>query len=211
MPQIWWLAPNVVIMALIILFFAVFLGGLILTRVLRPWLFPSPAEAQDPAFKNTRPVPLLICLSLLYGPFVAGLWWAWHRPALLTVDQAGGWAFRNAYFQALFRVPPDRPRTLEALIRRVADDHGRTHPRYLCTGDLWVETTAGERFAMNVPVFPDDENDQPVFFEGLGYTGMAAWATGPHGGTITPLHAFSASGPVLVRAEAAAEEPVASR
>ncbi|NLI79160.1 MAG: hypothetical protein GX442_22295 [Candidatus Riflebacteria bacterium] len=207
MPRIWWLAPNVVIMALIILFFAVFLGGLILTKILRPWLLPSKEEAQDPTFKNTRPVPLLICLTILYGPFLAGLWWAWNRPALLTIDQAGGWAFRNAYFQALFRVAPDRPRTLEALIQRVDYDHRGTFPRYLCTGDLWVETAAGERFVMNVPVFPDDENDQPVFFEGLGYTGIASWSTGPHGGAITPLHTFTASGPVLVGPLVAEEDP----
>lgn len=211
MPRIWWLAPNVVVIALIILFFAVFLGGLILSKILRPWLLPSKEEAQDPTFKNTRPVPLLICLTLLYGPFVAGLWWAWNRPVLLTIDQSGGWAFRNAYFQALFRVAPDRPRTLEALIRRVDYDHRRTFPQYLCTGELWVETTEGKGFNMNVPIFPDDEYDQPVFFQELGYTGMASWTTGPHGGIITPLHVFNASGPVLVSAGMAEEEPTVSR
>jgi len=178
----------------IILFFTVFLGWIIVRQILRPLIFPTAEEATSPVFKNTRFVPLLMALGIIYGPFLAGMWWSWNKTAFFLIETDGGWTFRNSYYIALLRIPSDRPRQIEASLQREVS--GDSASEYFYSGKVYVLLPSGVGVAMNVTC--DEKNGQPDLFQKFGFANTAAYATGPHGGPITPLHTWSASGPAFI-------------
>lgn len=197
MPRIWLLDPAAVIFSGIFLFFIFFLGWQVLGKILRPWFFPTPEEAASPAIKNTSAPKLFFCLLVLFSPFLAGILWAWFRPALMVIDQTGNLDFRNPFFISRVHVPASVPRTLEALIE--ADPWSQESPSF--RGNLWITVPGGATACVYFPFFPKDLDDKPFFFQELGFRGIQDWPKGPNGGIITPLHSYSSAGPLFLPAE----------
>lgn len=187
----------------IIVFFLVFLGWIIAGQILRPLLFPTTKEAMDPAYASSyRLVPTLVCVAILYGPFLIGLWWSWNKPVVLMIERDGEWVLRNSLYVPLLRVPPEQPRQLEACFQR--ELHEDSLRDYYYAGDLriLIPSQPGISIRTTCDEQPDGE---PDFFAKFGYGSDTVLLEGPHGGRATPLHTWSASGPVFV-----AEQPLAA-
>jgi len=193
---------GTVAIAGIILFFLVFLGWIIAGQILRPLLFPTMKEALDPAHdKSYRLVPTLLCLAVIYGPFVAGFWWAWRKPALFMIEPDGEWVIRNFLYVPLLRVPAGQPRQLEGCFHR--EYYEDSERDYYASGEVHVllPSLPGIAIRATCDELPDG---RPDFFEKFGYATDTQFLSGPHEGLMTPMHTWGASGPVLL-----AEQPVA--
>lgn len=193
---------GTVVITGIIVFFLVFLGWIIAGQILRPMLFPTAKEALDPAYEATyRRVPTLIGLAIIYGPFLAGLWWSWNKPVIFMVERDGEWILRNSFYIALLRIPPDQPRQLEGCFQReFREDSLRD---YYYVGDLNILTPSQPGITIRVTCDAQPDGN-PDFFEKFGYGGATPYLAGPHEGTMTPMHTWNASGPVF----AAEKSPV---
>ncbi len=188
----------------IIVFFLVFLGWIIAGQILRPMLFPTVKESLEPTYASTyRLVPTIVCLAIIYGPFLAGLWWSWNKLALLMIESDGEWVARNSFYIALLRIPPTQPRQLETCFHReFYEDSGKD---YYYTGDLRILVPGRPDAAIRATC--DEQPDgEPDFFTKFGYGTDTVMLEGPQGGRMTPLHTWGASGPVFI----AERSPIAS-
>jgi hypothetical protein len=189
-------AANVVVIALILLFFVVVLGGVIIRQILLPALFPTLPERNVPAKPPTNWPVLVICLGFLYGPFLAGFWWAWNRPCFLTLVEDGTLTLRNAYYLPMARIPGETPRTLETRTRKVTFESDAGHQKTLVEGDLWIQPAGGSEWHMPVPFFPETEAGDSSLLQNLGLSEGLVPLPGPHGGEMVSLHTFVGRIPV---------------
>ncbi|MFZ5952178.1 MAG: hypothetical protein ACOYXC_15845 [Candidatus Rifleibacteriota bacterium] len=202
MPKIWVMHPGAIVFSFIFVFFLVFLGWLIATKVLRPWLFPTALEAESPAVKNTSLPGMIFGLSVLYGPFVIGIIWGWLTPSFMTLDAVGNLDFRNPFFYSLVHIPFSEPRTMEASI--IKDPWAEEAVVFY--GDVLFSFADSRTEKITFQLFPTN-GDNAAFFEDLGFSGTDLWEKGPGGGLLTPMHCFSASGPVYLEAEKMESSP----
>lgn len=180
----------------IIVFFLVFLGWIIAGQILRPLLFPTTKEAMEPSYASSyQLVPTLICVAILYGPFVIGLWWAWSKPVVLMIERDGEWVLRNSLCVTLLRVPPEQPRQLEACFQRELQEDSLRD--YYYAGDLRILIPSQPGIAIRATCDIQADGD-PDFFATFGYGTDTVLLDGPHGGRATPLHTWTASGPVFI-------------
>lgn len=193
----------------IILFFLIFLGWLIAGQILRPLLFPTMKETQNPAHeKGYRLVPTLLCLAVLYGPFVVGFWWAWRKPVLFMIEADGEWILRNFLYVPLLRVPAAQPRQLEGCFHREFYEDSARDTYY--AGEVHVLLASRPEITIRATC---DElpGGTPDFFMKFGYPTDTRLMPGPHEGLMTPMHAWGASGPILLAEQPAVVPPSADR
>ena len=187
-----------VLIAGIILFFAVFLGALIITKIFIPISFPPKDEPIDPAFQNVNWPILLVCLSILYGPFVLGMLWAWTKVCFFIVEPDGSWTLRNSFYISIGQIPPETPRTLEVLVKEIAGNQNTRKIQRYYDGEVWITPENQHSFSLSNIVLEKASDERPAFLVNLGYTDPDSPTPGPNGGTLFPKHTFSASGPVFL-------------
>lgn len=192
--------PVIIIFAGIILFFLIFLGWIIGKDVLGPILFPSPADAERLAAKNTKLFPLFVALSIIYGPFLLGMVWVWGKPAFFRIEQ-NAWVVRNSFWYPLLKMAPEAPRQIEFCLTRGLDENGREEDYFV--GDIYLYDPAGLGMPLKIDVVSVRENasGSPVLFEELGYVDRSSFENGQHNGLLSPVHTWTASGPEYLTAE----------
>ncbi len=197
--------PSVVIVfAGIILFFLIFLGWIIAKDILRPLLFPTPAEAENPALKNAKLLPLFGALSIIYGPFLVGMAWVWGKPAFFRIEQ-NAWVVRNSLWYPLLRISPESPRQIEFCLTRSLDEIGKEEDYFEGAIYLYDPAVTAPPLQVDVSVISENASGSPVLFEELGYVDKSSFVTGQHNGLLSPLHTWTSSGPVYLTAEVPAQ------
>ncbi|HNX77155.1 MAG TPA: hypothetical protein PLM07_12900 [Candidatus Rifleibacterium sp.] len=189
------LFPNVtIVFAAIILFFAILLGWIIVKDILGPIFMPSENTAEKPAIKQVKLLPLFLTISILWGPFLLGLWWVWPKPAFFRIEQ-NTWVVRNSFWYTLQRIAPEAPRQIEFCLTRSLDDMDNEEEYFV--GDIYLYDPAVPDVSMKIGVSSISENasGSPVIFEELGYLDTSSFQTGQHKGLLSPLHTWTASGP----------------
>lgn len=189
----------------IIVFFLIFLGWIIAGQILRPMLFPTAKEALDPSYESTyRRIPTLIGLAIIYGPFLVATWWSWNKPVLFTVERSGEWTFRNSFYVSLLKIPSDQSRQIETNFHREFHEDSERESYFAGTLHVLLPSATG----ITIRATCDEQADgRPDFFEKFGYGSVTAYLAGPHGGQMTPLHTWNASGPVFVAERLPARKP----
>ncbi len=191
--------PSVIIVfAGIILFFVIFLGWIIAKDIVRPII--APTEEQGRILKNTKLLPLIGSLSIIYGPFLLGMIWVWKKPAFFRIEQ-DAWVMRNSFWYPLLRIAPETPRQIEFCLTRGLDEIGNEEDHFV--GDLYLHDPAvsGNTFKIDVTIVSENASGAPVLFEELGYSDISSFTTGPNQGLLSPLHTWVASGPQYLIAE----------
>lgn len=192
--------PVIIIYAGIILFFVIFLGWIITKDIVRPVFFPTAKEAENPALKNAKLLPLLGSLTILYGPFLAGMVWVWGKPAFFRIEQ-DAWVVRNSFWRPLLRIPPETPRQIEFCLTRGLDEIGREEDNF--TGDIYLHApeVSSSSWKIDVVVISENASGSPILFEELGYIDRSSFEKGPNQGLLSPVHTWTASGPEYLTAE----------
>lgn len=191
---------NVLIISWIILFFFLFLGWLIMTRILRPIFAPVGSEATDPTFTHTRLGPLLLCLTILYGPFVAGMYWAWNSHVILRVDSSGSWTVKNPFWVTVGSLKAETPRTLEVVMAREPyHDSESEQEGFIVSAVFWLTPENKPPLRVDIPIFFFDTDADSHLLKTLGYPDFPAETQGANGGVLFPRHVFDpASGPLFL-------------
>lgn len=195
------LFPNVIIaFAGIILFFVIFLGWIIAKDILRPILFPTPAEAASPALKNAKLLPLFGALTIIYGPFLLGMVWVWSKPAFFRIEQ-DAWVLRNSFWYPLLKISPETPRQIEFCLTRSLDEIGREEDGFLGDVYLYSPAVSSSSWKIDVVYVSENASGTPVLYDELGYMDRSFFENGPHKGLLSPFHIWTASGPEYLIAE----------
>lgn len=193
------LFPSVIIVfAGIILFFVIFLGWIIAKDIVRPII--APTEAQGRILKDTKLLPLVGSLSIIYGPFLLGMIWVWGIPAFFRIEQ-DAWVMRNSFWHPLIRIAPETPRQIEFCLTRGLDEIGKEEDHFVGYLYLHDPAVSGNTFKMDVTIISENASGAPVLFEELGYTDISSFVTGPNQGLLSPLHTWTSSGPQYLIAE----------
>ena len=141
--------------------------------------------------------PMLLCV-VLFIPVFLGMRHFWRQNAFFVVEKSGDWVFRNFCYLTRVRIAAGQLRQVEGIFERSLDDNNRD---YIYTGKIVVtpEEQAPIEFAHDSDPLPDG---RPALYQRLGYPADMPFGKGPAGGQLTPLHCWSASGPVFI-----AEQP----
>lgn len=194
------LSPGNVIFAGIALFFLLFLGFISARNIVRPMLRPTPEEARSEMWRNARPLHVALTLLALFSPFLATAGWLHFRPALFTVQRSGEWVVRNAFLVPLRRVPPERPRTLEADLEHGVDTDG-TPFEHIFSGSIRIAFPfdPGEPdLLLEAQAMGDDSEGRPEIFLDLALDRLCAAAPETPGRFATPPFRVTPDGPLPV-------------
>lgn len=186
-----------------IVFYTLMLGWFFVLLGL-PLLYVAFELIRDPGvllrlgeIKAKEAAPLLLVI-VLFVPVFLGMRHFWRQNAFFVVEKNGDWVFRNFCYLTRVRIAAGQLRQVEGVFERSLDDNNRD---YIYTGKIVVtpEEQAPVEFAHDSDPLPDG---RPALYQRLGYPADMPFGKGPAGGQLTPLHSWSASGPVFI-----AEQP----
>ncbi|MBU1108468.1 MAG: hypothetical protein KKB51_17465 [Candidatus Riflebacteria bacterium] len=163
------------------------------------WDFVKSRQSREEILRSFRQanqaeMAAFIFFVILWLIILAGMRWAWKKPAFLCIEKNGEWVIRNSFYLANCRIPPEQPRQIEWVFSKSYDDNG---PDYSFSGYFLILRDNAPPISMQHSSQPMKDGT-PDFFQQLGYPDGINMLTGLNGGQLTPRLTWNSSGPIIL-------------